>query len=85
MDIDQDVVAQREALAVTSNDCLPHMLSPLPGPFGQPVRIPVIILDALVGVDELGWPHFRVVVPAPDTAQGFEVRTISSALLVRAR
>lgn len=73
--INADVIAQREALAVTSNACLPHLLDER-GP------IPVIILE-WTGVDDLGHPMARCVVQDPSDPRGYRERDISIACLNR--
>jgi hypothetical protein len=73
--INADVMAQREALAVTSNACLPHLTD-------DRGAIPVIILD-WSGVDDLGFPVARCLVQEPSDPRGYTERAISIACLNR--
>ncbi len=75
--LNADVIAQREALAVTSNACLPHMLDGR-GP------IPVIILD-WDGMDDLGYPMARCLIQEPHAECGYTERLVSAACLVQGR
>ena len=75
--LNADVVAQREALAVTSNACLPHMLD-------SRGAIPVIIL-VWSGVDDLGQPMAKIVIQDPRDERGYCERLVSAACLVQGR
>jgi hypothetical protein len=73
--IDADVMAQREALAVTSNACLPHLMD-------DRGAIPVIVLD-WEAIDDLGYPMARCLVQEPSDPRGYAERLISIACLNR--